>query len=193
MARRPFLVIPLITLLAAVTAACGGASTGTSALHTVTVTVTHAPATTSMTSATAAVTATAAVEKTVTPTTTTTAPPASAVSYSAFLGEWVGHTRFVTVSKTGRIEEHVGDGCCDPIIDLVLQLSNPHRAGKTWVATSRVMSATPHKGWKGTGRPAPKPGDHGTVTVGADYILVDSITDNGFCDQDKTEPGACGA
>jgi hypothetical protein len=99
----------------------------------------------------------------------------------------------VTVSTTGLLVEHVGDGCCDPVIDLVLQLSDPHRKGGTWVASSRVVSATPHKGWKGTGRPAPKPGDTGTVTVGADHVLVDSITDNGFCDQDKTAPGTCGA
>ena len=97
------------------------------------------------------------------------------------------------MSKTGRLEEHVGDGCCDPIIDFVLQLSNPHRVGATWVATSTVASAKVHPGWKATGRPAPKPGDHGTVTIGADHVLVDSITDNGFCDPDKTAPGTCGA
>jgi len=80
-----------------------------------------------------------------------------------------------------------------PIIDLVLQLSNPRRAGSAWVATTRVVSATPHPGWKQTGRPAPKPGDRGTVTVGADRVLADSITGNGFCDQRKTAPGTCGA
>jgi hypothetical protein len=121
------------------------------------------------------------------------APTASAVSFMPFAGEWVGHTRIVTVSRSGRLEEHVGDGCCDPIVDLVLQLSNPHRAGGLWVATSRVVSAQVHDGWKATRQPAPKPGDHDTVTIGADHILVDSITDNGFCDPDKTAPGTCGA
>jgi hypothetical protein len=115
------------------------------------------------------------------------------VSFKPFVGEWVGHTRFVNVSASGRLEEHVGDGCCDPIIDLVMQLSNPRRVGGTWVATTQVVSATVHSGWKQTGLPAPKRGDTGRVTVGADHLLVDSITDNGFCDPDKTAPGTCGA
>ena len=75
----------------------------------------------------------------------------------------------------------------------MLQLSNPHRSGGTWVASSRVMSATVHDGWKATGQPAPKPGDRGTVTIGTDHILVESISGTGFCDQDKTAPGTCGA
>ena len=91
------------------------------------------------------------------------------------------------------VREHVGDGCCDPIIDLVLQLSNPRHVDGTWVATTRVVSATAHSGWKQTGRPSPRPGDRGSVTVGADHVLVGSITDNGFCDPDRTAPGTCGA
>jgi hypothetical protein len=75
----------------------------------------------------------------------------------------------------------------------VLQLSNPHRSGGSWVASSRVISVSVHDGWKATGQPAPKRGDRGIVTIGADHILVESISSNGFCDPDKTEPGTCGA
>jgi hypothetical protein len=203
MIRRPAFVILLVALVGAGTAACGSGSTGS----TQPVAATSSPATSATASApavkvsTRTVTVTVASSAAATATTSvgtttrasTPAPTASAVSFTPFVGEWVGHTRDVTVSASGRLEEHVGDGCCDPIIDLVQQLSNPRRAGGAWVATTRVVSATPHPGWKQTGQAAPKPGDHGTLTIGADHVLVDSITGNGFCDQGKTAPGTCGA
>jgi hypothetical protein len=192
MPKRSPVVIFFLTLVAFVTAACGSAATGSSAVDTTTVTVTVAPASASTTSASATATKTATAEATATAT-TTAAPAAATASFKPFVGEWVGHTRFVSVSRSGRLEAHVGDGCCDPIIDVVLQLSNPRRDGNAWAATTRVVSATAHAGWKQTGRPAPEPGDRGTVRVGADHILVESITGNGFCDPDRTAPGTCGA
>jgi hypothetical protein len=191
---RPALVIPFLALLTAATAACGSDPTGTSAGAAPTTSPTSAQ-TSSHAHASPRVTTTKTVTVTVTRTTTPHPTPTgtSAASFAPFAGEWVGHTRDVTVSKSGRLEEHVGDGCCDPVIDLVLQLSNPHRSGSNWVATSRVVSAKVHDGWKAYGQPAPKPGDHGTVTIGSDHILVESISSNGFCDPDKTAPGTCGA
>ena len=196
MIRRPSLAVLLVTLVGAGTAACSSGSTG----GTQPVAATASPMASATATAVAPVVKVSTRTVTVTVTTSasattkagTAAPTASAVSLKPFVGEWVGHTRDVTVSTSGRLEEHVGDGCCDPVIDLVLQLSHPRRDG-TWVATSRVVSAKVHPGWKGSGRPAPKPGDTGTVTVGADHILVDSITTNGFCDPDRTAPGTCGA
>jgi hypothetical protein len=202
MRRRPLRLLPFIALFGAATAACGSASTGTPA----------GPVTSTAAAAAAAVPASAKhhgvaprVTKTVTVTVTRTvtarpttarstpAPTASAPSFAAFTGEWIGHTRTVTVSRRGRLVETVGDGCCDPIIDLVLQLSSPRRDRGHWVATSRVISATVHDGWSAYGRPVPKRGDRGSVTIGADHILVESISSNGFCDPEKTEPGTCGA
>ena len=200
MTRRPLLLLPFIALLSAATAACGSASTtapagpviSTAAAAAVPASAKHhAVATHVTTTVTVTVTRTVAARPT-TPR-STPAPTASASSFAAFRGVWIGHTRTVTVSRSGRLVETVGDGCCDPIIDLVLQLSEPHRARGNWVATSRVISATVHDGWSAYGRPAPKPGDRGTVTIGADHILVESISSNEFCDQDKTEPGTCGA
>lgn len=56
-----------------------------------------------------------------------------------------------------------------------------------------MVSANVHDGWKAYRQPVPKPGDHGTVTIGSDHILVESISSNGFCDAHKTDPGTCGA
>ena len=195
MVRRPHLAILLIALIMPAVAACGSAATGDQAGRTVTttVTVTRPPAPRTTRSAAVTTTTAAAAATTTAATATRTTSTPSTVSFKAFTGEWVGHTRMVDVSSSGRLEEHVGDGCCDPVIDLVLQLSNPRRSGGGWVATSQVLSAKVHPGWKQTGLPAPKPGDAGTVTIGADHILVDSITTNGFCDPDKTAPGTCGA
>jgi hypothetical protein len=194
MRSRPALLIPFIALLAAGTAACGADSAGTSAGAAPTTSPTSAHTSTpahSRSAVTTTKTVTVTVTRTTTPRPTTTTT--SSASFAPFVGEWVGHTRDVTVSTSGRLEEHVGDGCCDPVIDLVLQLSNPHRSGGSWVATSRVVSAKVHNGWKAYGQPAPKPGDHGTVTIGSDHILVESISSNGFCDPDRTAPGTCGA
>jgi len=196
MQPRAALVMPFVAVLTAAVAGCGSPATTSAATAptpagttTVTVTVTNRPAV----PATSTRTATARPATSTATRTSTPAPTASEPSFAAFAGEWVGHTRLVTVSETGRLEEHVGDGCCDPVIDLVLQLSNPHRSGSSWVATSRVVSAKVHDGWKGTGQPAPEPADRGTVTIDADHILVESISSNGFCDPDRTAPGTCGA
>ena len=192
MAPRPLLLLPVLALLAG-TAACGGAPAVTAAGAAPTTSPTSAR-TTSRAHPRPVATTTRTVTVTVTRTTSPRpAPSTTTASFTPFVGEWVGHTRHVVVSKSGRLEEHVGDGCCHPIIDLVLQLSNPHKVGGSWVATSRVVSANVHDGWKDYGQPAPKPGDRGTVTIGTDHIMVESISSNGFCDPDRTAPGTCGA
>jgi hypothetical protein len=198
MKRSASLAAVLTALVAAGTAACSSGAATSSAGPTSTPAAATVPvAKASTRTVTVTVTSSPVAPEPTSPSTTTKtstpAPTASAVSFKPFVGEWDGHTRFVAVSASGRMEEHVGDGCCDPVIDLVLQLSDPHRAGGGWAATSRVISAKVHAGWKGTGLPAPKPGDRGTVTVGADHILVESISGNGFCDPEKTAPGTCGA
>ena len=192
MAPRPLLLLPVLALLAG-TAACGSAPAVTAAGAAPTTSPTSAR-TTSRAHPRPVATTTRTVTVTVTRTTSPRpAPSTTTASFTPFVGEWVGHTRHVVVSKSGRLEEHVGDGCCHPIIDLVLQLSNPHKVGGSWVATSRVVSANVHDGWKDYGQPAPKPGDRGTVTIGTDHIMVESISSNGFCDPDRTAPGTCGA
>ena len=195
MQPRASVVIPLIALLTAALAGCssGAATTAASAptpvgTKTVTVTVTSRPAVPATSTRTAtARPATSTATRTTTPTQTASGP-----SFAAFAGDWTGHTKSISVSRTGRLEEHVGDGCCHPVIDMVIQLSNPHQVGATWVADGRVVSAKVHDGWD-TAQPAPKPGDRTTVRVGADHILRESITGYAFCDPDKTEPGTCGA
>lgn len=198
MTPRPLLLLPFIALLSAATAACGSASTSTPA-GPVTATAAAAAAPVSAkhhanphTTKTVTVTVTRTVAAGSTTPRSTPAPTASAPSFAAFAGDWSGHTKFVSVSRTGRLEEHVGDGCCHPVIDMVIQLSNPHRVGTAWVAKGQVLSAKVHDGWD-TSQPAPKPGDRTVVRVGADHILTESITGYVFCDPEKTAPGTCGA
>ena len=195
MAHRSLLAIPLLALLTAATAACGTASAGTPAgtpTGTPTTAPTSAPAKARTSPRSAGVTKTVTVTRTSAARPTGTTTPAPAASFAAFVGDWSGHTKFVSVSRTGRLEEHVGDGCCHPVIDMVIQLSDPHRAGTAWVANGRVVSAEVHDGWD-TSQPAPKPGDRTVVRVGADHILTESVTGYVFCDPEKTAPGTCGA
>jgi hypothetical protein len=198
MTRRPLLLLPFIALLSAATAACGSASPDTPAgpVTSTAAAAAAAPASAKHHAVTPQATKTVTVTSTVAARPTrprsTPVPTASAPSFAAFAGDWSGHTKFVSVSRTGRLEEHVGDGCCHPVVDMVIQLSDPHRAGKAWVANGRVVSAEVHDGWD-TSQRAPKPGDRTVVKVGADHILTESITGYVFCDPDKTAPGTCGA
>ena len=127
---RASLVVPFIALLAATVTGCSSTTTPNSAAA--------PPATTTTTGAVAA-THPAAVRATSTDTTTAKpvtrstatrtsapAPTASASSFTAFAGEWSVDAKFISLSRTGRLEEHVGGGCCHPVIDMVIQLSNPH-------------------------------------------------------------------
>jgi hypothetical protein len=92
----------------------------------------------------------------------------------------------------GRAVEHVGDGCCNPIIDLTMRVRDPRRSGTGWVATTTLVSVDVHPGWKDSGRPAPRAGNHGTLTL-ENGLLTDSVTSVTYCNRTQAEKGACGA
>ena len=135
---------------------------------------------------TTTVTATATATVTATPSPTPTAIP----SFSAFTKSWYAHTSFLTVSRTGAVDESVGDGCCDPIIDLRYQLSNPRQEGSAWAADAKVTWVKLHH--YTDRRPPPKVGDTYQVRVENGFFYPFSISDWRYCDQ-AVQPGQCGA
>src|SRR6185312_10745569 len=65
----------------------------------------------------------------------------STVTLAAFAGQWYGHTRGLVISPSGAGQETIGDGCCDPVIDLGFQLSNVTGTDPTHaMATATVTS-----------------------------------------------------
>jgi hypothetical protein len=205
--HRPPLVLSLIAIVAAGTAGCStptaptaaGAPTGT-AVTSAPPAVTSAPPTTSAPATTSAPPTTSAPATTSTPPTTSgTRPPTrrpaptrtSSTSLAPFVGEWAAHTRHFTVRRDGRVHEHIGIGCCDPVIDLVLRLSDPHRTPDGWTATATVVSVDLHEGWRGE-RPPPRRGQRGRVVI-ARGLLTESLTDTFFCNRDTEDRSVCGA
>ena len=124
-----------------------------------------------------------------TPTPSPTASSTAASSYDAFARSWYAHTSFLTVSRTGAVHEFIGDGCCDPIIDLRYQLSNPRQRGAAWVADATVTAVIPHD-YPG-GQP-PAVGRTYHVRVRNGFFHSFALAGMRFCDE-KVQPGQCGA
>ncbi|HEX4356582.1 MAG TPA: hypothetical protein VH141_03620 [Pseudonocardia sp.] len=120
----------------------------------------------------------------------TNAPAGANGSFEAFAGEWVGHTRTLTVSPSGRGEEHVNDGCCTTVLDMTLQLSAPRGTGHAHAtATATVLTLDLH----GNHDPgSPRVGQRGTVSI-SDGVLTDELSNITYCDPDQLAQSTCGA
>jgi hypothetical protein len=120
----------------------------------------------------------------------TGAPAGANGSFAAFAGEWVGHTRTLTVSPSGRGEEHVNDGCCTTVLDMTLQLSAPRGTGHARAtATATVLTLDLH-GYHDPG--SPRVGQRGTVSI-ADGVLTDELSNITYCDPNQLAQSTCGA
>lgn len=117
-------------------------------------------------------------------------PSASAVTLAAFRGTWSGHTRSLTISAAGQGHEHTDNGCCEPVIDLTFQLSNPQGANPTHAtATATVTAVQIGPGWGAT--PPPVLGQHGTVSIDGG-LITDQLSDTHFCDAAEDAKNTCG-
>ena len=119
---------------------------------------------------------------------------APAVTLAAFAGQWYGHTRGLEISPSGAGQESIGDGCCDPLIDLEFQLSNVTGTGPTHAtATATVTSVDVHPGWTSDLGPPPHVGQQGTVSIDGG-VLTDQLTAGTiYCTYDEDLKGTCGA
>ncbi|MCP2243866.1 hypothetical protein [Lentzea aerocolonigenes] len=113
-----------------------------------------------------------------------------AMSLSTFAGQWMGHTRSLTITADGRATEHVGSGCCNPVIDLTFTLSDPQWSPAEATATVTVTSVQLHD-WSRSD-PAPKVGQMATIKL-ADGIITEPLAGATYCDHAKQLAGVCGA
>ncbi len=115
----------------------------------------------------------------------------AAPDFGAFVGSWSGHTRSLTITKTGVVVERVGDGCCHKIIDLVYQLSDPGTRNGASTATAKVTKAKVYDRKAFKNHP-PKVGDTGTLRLRNGVIVTPFVKTN-YCDAKAAKKGTCGA
>ncbi len=133
----------------------------------------------------------AAIDKPRPPAPLNPAPPTSAVTLAAFTGLWTGHTRSLTISASGLGHEHTDDGCCEPVIDLTFQLSNPQGTSPTHVtATATVTAVQIGPGWDPAVQP-PVVGQHGTVSIDGG-LITDHLSNTYFCNKAEDAKSTCG-
>ena len=75
-----------------------------------------------------------------TPSRARSATATAAVSLRTFAGTWMGHTRGLFITARGRASEQLGDGCCDEVVHMHFQLSDPRGTPQSATALVRVTS-----------------------------------------------------
>ena len=109
-----------------------------------------------------------------------------------FEGKWIGHTRTLTVDRSGLAKELISDGCCQLVIRLTTRLSHPRRIGGSIVATATVVRARIFDRGAFAGRPPPRAGDHGRFTLRRG-IISEGLTQTTYCNASASRLGRCGA
>src|SRR3954468_13858898 len=110
-----------------------------------------------------------------------------------FAGTWYGHTRSLKITRKGRAKESIGDGCCNPVIDLRLRLSKPRgtrrrasvRARVTWVKVR-------DKSYFSKKHPAPHVGQRRRMRL-RNGVIKETLTGATYCNWKASRKGICGA
>jgi hypothetical protein len=112
---------------------------------------------------------------------------------ATFAGHWAGHTRTLVVRRDGVAKESVGDGCCDPVVNLRLRLSHPR--GTTRRATVlarvtrvRVLDASAFS----KAHPAPRVGESRRLHLRRG-VITEPLTRSAYCNREGSRRQACGA
>jgi hypothetical protein len=119
--------------------------------------------------------------------------PSAKATLQTFAGEWYGHTRSLTITKGGVASESIGDGCCNPVIDLKLKLSRPRGVTTYAVARVTVIAVTVRDpAAYDAAHPAPHIGQIGQLHR-RHGVVRDKITGATYCNQTAGAKGLCGA
>jgi hypothetical protein len=124
------------------------------------------------------------------------APPQPATeqaTLATFAGDWAGHTRALTITRSGHAKESIGDGCCDPIVDLRLRLSRPRGDRHVASVAVRVTFVRIHDpSVYSRSYPAPHVGQRGRLKLRYG-VITDSVTGANYCNARAQTRGTCGA
>jgi hypothetical protein len=116
-------------------------------------------------------------------------PPNATIA--SFAGSWVGHTRRLLISRSGRATESVYDGCCYHVYTLTMQLSSP--VGTTTKASVETLVTATHFHDLGTARhyASARAGSRGLLRLRSG-VIADTLTRVTFCDRRADETARCG-
>ena len=111
----------------------------------------------------------------------------------AFVGQWYGHTRSLTVDSRGVAHEFLSSGCCDPLVRLRLHLYSPggtanNATVKAYVSWVHILDARAF----GPSFPRPRTGQIVTWRL-HNGVLTEPATHIIYCDYAAEEKGRCGA
>ena len=112
---------------------------------------------------------------------------------ATFAGVWQGHTRTLTIARSGRAKESIYSGCCDFVIDLEFQLSRPAGTARNATATATVTAVHLHdrtaftKAWR---PPRLNEAAHLRLERG---VITEPLTGTDYCDATAGARGTCGA
>jgi hypothetical protein len=118
-------------------------------------------------------------------------PEPPPVGLAAFVGDWSGHTRRLTIAPDGTAAVLVDDGCCTRVYTSTMRLSNGRGTVIDGSATATLTQLRVNPGALGHG-PVPKVGDTKTITI-RNGVLTDPFFNVTFCDATVSTPGTCGA
>jgi hypothetical protein len=100
---------------------------------------------------------------------------------SLFAGHWWGHTRRLEISRDGRGQEIVDDGCCSRVITARFRLLHVRGTRANAVATITFTFARVDKGvFAELHRRPPRAGQRGTLRL-QHGVVKDEVTTVTFC------------
>src|SRR5215213_2885491 len=110
-----------------------------------------------------------------------------------FAGFWVGHTRFLKITRRGRAKERIDDGCCNPVIDLKLRLSHPRGTSRRASIRARVTEVhVRDHSYFSRKNPPPHVGQRGRLRL-RHGVIRERITGTIYCGPRASRKGRCGA
>jgi hypothetical protein len=118
---------------------------------------------------------------------------AAAPTMRTFAGTWSGHTRGLTITRTGIAKESIGDGCCDPIVDIWFHLSPPRGTTAHASVSATITRIVLHDpSFTGTIHRRPRVGDIAIFRLDGG-VLTETLTGTNYCNLKAGATGICGA
>lgn len=116
-------------------------------------------------------------------------PPRRPAAIATFAGAWGGHTRGLSITRTGTGREDVDDGCCRRAYTLTFRILGVNGTLTRATATYRVLSFRRHERWV---KPL-RVGEIGRLKL-TNGIVTNTLTGVIYCsDPAWGATGACGA
>lgn len=117
-------------------------------------------------------------------------------SLATFAGDWSGHGRSLTITRSGKAHISVNDGCCDTLIKFDFKLSHPRGGGgrataKVVVTKVQILDERAFTTGGGSFK-APKVGQVGTLRLRGG-VVTEPYLKITFCDRAQGMKGTCGA